>query len=96
MIIFETPQRQGPGSPEITLKALSFIDGLTAKSKISDIGCGTGGQTMVLAENTASEIIGVDLFPEFIKKFNQNVQNHNLQGRVKGVIGDMKNLPFQE
>ena len=93
---FRNTQRQGPGSPEITLKALSFIDGLTPKSKIADIGCGTGGQTMVLAENTASEIIGVDLFPEFIKQFNQNVQNHNLQGRVKGVIGDMKNLPFEE
>jgi hypothetical protein len=25
-------ERQGPGSPEETLKALSFIDGLTEKS----------------------------------------------------------------
>jgi hypothetical protein len=40
-------ERQGPGSPEMTLKALSFIDGLTDKSRIADIGCGTGGQTMV-------------------------------------------------
>lgn len=93
---FGNTERQGPGSPEITLKALSFIDSLTAKSKIADIGCGTGGQTMVLAQNTASEIIGVDLFPEFIIQFNQNTQNLNLQDRVKGVTGDMKDLPFQE
>ncbi|CEA14156.1 class I SAM-dependent methyltransferase [Methanobacterium formicicum] len=93
---FSNTERQGPGSPEITLKALSFIDGLTTKSKIADIGCGTGGQTMVLAQNTASEIIGVDLFPEFIKQFNQNIQKQNLQERVKGVVGNMEDLPFQE
>ncbi|MDI6644176.1 MAG: class I SAM-dependent methyltransferase [Methanobacteriaceae archaeon] len=93
---FRNTERQGPGSPEITLKALSFIGGLTAKSKIADIGCGTGGQTIVLAQNTECEITGVDLCSVFIRQFNQHAQNQNLQDRVKGVIGDMKNLPFQE
>ena len=93
---FLNTERQGPGSPEITLKALSFIDGLTEKSKIADIGCGTGGQTMVLAKNTAGEITGVDACPDFIKKFNQNAQTKNLQDRVKGIIGNMEKLPFQE
>jgi ubiquinone/menaquinone biosynthesis C-methylase UbiE len=88
-------ERQGPGSPEITLKALSFIDNLTDKSRIADIGCGTGGQTMTLAQNTVCEIIGVDFSPEFISLFNQNAQSKNLQDRVKGVVGDMKNLTFQ-
>lgn len=93
---FSNTERQGPGSTEITLKALSFIDGLTVKSKIADIGCGTGGQTMVLAQNTTGEIIGVDLWPDFIIQLNQNAKNQNLQGRVKGIVGDMKNLPFKE
>ena len=93
---YSNTERQGPGSPEITLKALSFIDGLTEKSKVADIGCGTGGQTMVLAQNTACEIIGIDLWADFINQFNQNAQNKNLQDRVKGVVGNMGNLPFQE
>jgi len=93
---YSNTERQGPGSPEITLKALSFIDGLTEKSKIADIGCGTGGQTMVLAQNTTCEITGVELWPDFVKQFNQNAQNKNLQDRVKGIVGDMTNLPFQE
>lgn len=46
---FSNMERQGPGSPEATLKALSFVDGLTDKSLIADIGCGTGGQTIVVA-----------------------------------------------
>jgi len=93
---FLQSERQGPGSPEVTLKALSFIEGLTEKSKIADIGCGTGGQTMVLAQNTPCEITGIDLFPGFINQFNQNAQNKNLQDSVKGVVGNMENLPFQE
>ncbi len=93
---FSNTERQGPGSPEITLKALSFIDGLTDKSKIADIGCGTGGQTMVLAENTPCDIVGIDLWPDFINQFNQNVQNKKLHDRVKGIVGNMENLPFIE
>lgn len=49
---FSSLERQGPGSPEATIKALSFIDNLTNESKIADIGCGSGGQTMVLANHT--------------------------------------------
>ena len=66
---YSTVERQGPGSPEVILKALSFIDNLTDKSLIADIGCGTGGQTMVLAQNTHGNITGVDLFPDFINRF---------------------------
>ena len=40
---FLNTERQGPGSPEVTLKALSFIDNLTDESLIADLGCGTGG-----------------------------------------------------
>ena len=33
---FLNTERQGPGSPEVTLKALSFIDHLTDHSRIAD------------------------------------------------------------
>jgi ubiquinone/menaquinone biosynthesis C-methylase UbiE len=93
---FLNTERQGPGSAEISLKALSFIDNLSADSKVADIGCGTGGQTMVLAQNIGCKITGVDLCADFIKGFNQNVRNKKLQDKVKGILGDMKNLPFAE
>jgi SAM-dependent methyltransferase len=87
-------RRQGPGSPEVTVKALSFVDGLTDESRIADIGCGTGGQTMVLADHAPGEITGIDLFPDFIDRFNRNAGKLNLQDRVKGMVGSMDNLPF--
>ena len=94
---FSKTERQGPGSPEETLKALGFVDGLTENSKIADIGCGTGGQTMVLGENTPCEtIIGVDTCEDFIRQFNQKAKIKNLQDRVKGIVGNMENLPFRE
>ena len=89
-------ERQGPGSPEITVKALSFIDNLSNESQIADLGCGTGGQTMVLARHTGGNITGVDLFPVFIDLFNENARKLHLHGRVKGIVGTMENLPFQE
>lgn len=92
---FLNTERQGPGSPEITLKAASFIDNLTEKSQIADIGCGTGGQTMVLAQHVQGHITGLDFFPGFIKRFNANAMALNLQDRVKGIVGSMEQLPFQ-
>lgn len=94
---FSTIERQGPGSPEATLKALSFIDNLTPQSRIADIGCGTGGQTMVLAQNSPGHITGLDLFPDFITLFNRNAARLGLQERVKGVVGSMEDaLPFEK
>jgi len=92
---FSSLKRQGPGSPEITVKALRFIDNLTSKSKIADIGCGTGGQTMVLAKYAPGHITGIDLFPAFIDIFNRTARNQHFQDRVKGIIGSMDDLPFK-
>lgn len=93
---FLNTERQGPGSPEVTLKALSFIDNLNNQSLIADLGCGTGGQTMVLAQHTPGHITGLDFFPKFIDRFNSNAKEFDLQNRVKGIVGSMDNLPFGE
>jgi len=89
-------ERQGPGSPEITIKALSFIDNLDKNSHVVDLACGTGGQTMVLAQNISGNIIGVDISPDLIKVFNENSKKLNFGERVKGIVGSMENLSFQK
>lgn len=93
---FLNTERQGPGSPEVTLKALSFIDNLTDRSLIADLGCGTGGQTVTLAQHAPGHITGLDFFPGFIDRFNDNARKLNLQDRVEGIVGSMDNLPFGE
>lgn len=93
---FLNTERQGPGSPEITRKALSFIEPLADTSRIADLGCGTGGQTMVLAQHAPGSITGLDFFPGFVDQFNKNARELHLQDRVKGIVGSMDNLPFRE
>jgi ubiquinone/menaquinone biosynthesis C-methylase UbiE len=89
-------ERQGPGSQEMTKKALSFIPSLNKHAEILDIGCGTGGQIMTLAKNTEAKITGLDLFSQFIDIFNENAQKIGVQNQVKGITGKMEDMPFQE
>lgn len=93
---FSSVKRQGPGSSEATSRALSFIDGLDERSCIVDIGCGTGTPTTTLAKKTKGEIIGVDLFPEFIDIFNERFRRLGLGKRVRGIVGSMDKLPFEK
>jgi ubiquinone/menaquinone biosynthesis C-methylase UbiE len=88
-------ERQGPGSPEATIRALSFVGDFSDESKIADLGCGTGGQTMVLAQNVKGTITALDLFPGSIDKLNATAGKLGLRERVKGIVGSMDNLPFQ-
>jgi len=92
---FTELERQGPGSPEETIRALGFIDNLSYKTKIADLGCGTGAQTMVLAQNTEATITALDLYAGSIDKLNVTAGKLGLQNRVKGIVGSMDNLPFQ-
>lgn len=92
---FSSLERQGPGSIEVTLKALSFIDNLTDKSLIADIGCGTGGQTMTLAGHVEGKITALDIFPDFINILNRNVDQQGMQDKVKTIVASMDNLPFE-
>ena len=50
---------------------------------------------MVMAQHTSGKIAGIDLFPAFINLFNTNADKLNFQARVKGIVGSMDNLPFQ-
>lgn len=87
-------ERQGPGSPEMTIKALSFLENLDTISRTVDLGCGSGGQTMVLAQHIPGSVVGLDLFPAFIDAFNEDAQKQGLRDRVTGVVGSMEELPF--
>ena len=93
---FTELERLGPGSPTETIRALSFIDNLSNKTQIADLGCGTGVQTMVLAQNTEATITALDLYAGSIDKLNATAEKLGLQHRVKGIVASMDNLPFQK
>ena len=87
--------RQGPGSKEETLRALSFIKLPDNRQlKIADIGCGTGAQTITLAQNTNSQITAVDLFPAFLDKLCENSEKLGLSNKIITLEKSMDQLSF--
>lgn len=60
-------ERQGPGSPEVTLKALSFVDRMPTDGYLIAVSvCGTGGQTMVLAGHVRDRLPELTFSPALL------------------------------
>jgi len=88
-------ERQGPGSNEDTLKALGFLSIDNSRQlKVADIGCGSGAQTITLAQNLNAKITAIDLFPEFLEKLNSNAEKLGLQDKINTLQKSMDDLPF--
>jgi ubiquinone/menaquinone biosynthesis C-methylase UbiE len=88
-------ERQGPGSVIDTLKALKFMNLPTDKSlKVADIGCGSGGQTISLAQNINGHITAIDLFSEFLNELNKKSQKLGLSDKIVTLEKSMDDLPF--
>lgn len=88
--------RQGPGSRDAVKQALKFLGPLDRISKTADLGCGTGGQTLELAEHLSGSITGLDMFPDFIEILNDRAKALSIDNRVKGIVGKMEDLPFEK
>lgn len=90
-------KRQGPGSTADTLKALDLIEiSKNKKLKLADIGCGSGAQTITLAENIDGRITAVDLFPEFLRKLEVKAEVKGLKNKIKTLEKSMDNLDFEQ
>lgn len=88
-------QRQGPGSPQATKKALE-LTGLMGQPnlEIADIGCGTGGQTLSLASLLNGKITALDLFPDFLNILSMRALEGGFEKRITTMEASMENLPF--
>lgn len=75
--------RQGPGSDEHTLKALSYIPGVADMKSILDIGCGTGAQTLALAGATNAHITAIDLLPDFLHVLERRAREAGFAERIR-------------
>jgi SAM-dependent methyltransferase len=62
---------------------------LPAGPAVLDLGCGSGGQTLLLAELTAGPITALDCHGPFIERLNAAVAARGWSGRVQARRGDM-------
>ena len=88
--------RQGPGSPDVTRRAmvLAGLDG-SRPLEIADIGCGTGGASLELARMLDARITAVDFLPSFLDVLRQRAQAQGL-GRIMTLEASMDALPFTD
>ena len=87
--IFEALPRQGPGDARATKKAFARLTGLPRHPDILDIGCGSGGQTLILAKLSSGNITALDFHEPFIKRLERNALKAGCANRIRCVVGDM-------
>lgn len=90
-------ERQGPGSQEETLRALE-LTGLSKEKdlKVADIGCGSGGQTITLAQHINGQITAVDLLPMFLDELNGKAKAAGVHQKIETLEHSMEKLPFDK
>ncbi len=92
--LFSGLPQQGPGDAASTIRALSLVPDVGPETRILDIGCGTGRQTRVLAQNTRARIIAIDIHPPFVDELNRETRRIGLTERVTARVADMQGLDF--
>jgi demethylmenaquinone methyltransferase/2-methoxy-6-polyprenyl-1,4-benzoquinol methylase len=63
---------------------------------ILDIATGTGDLAINLAETSAEEIVGLDISPGMLEVGKEKIKAKQLDNRVKMIIGDSENMPFED
>ncbi len=94
--LFDDVPRQGPGSDASTLKALQTVkDSLPQCPRILDLGCGTGKQTLNIAQQIEDSLItAVDNHEPFLQKLADDSEEKGLSRHITPLLGDMGKLPF--
>lgn len=89
--VFEDTPRQGPGSIESTRQALRMLPDSLRVERVLDLGCGTGGSTIVLAQDTGAQVTAVDIHPPFLETLRARAGGFGLADRITTVAADMAN-----
>ena len=87
--VYENLPRQGPGNRASAARAFGLCRDLPDDPAVLDLGCGTGGQTLHLAELTSGPIVAVDSHRPSVDRLSAAVAEQGLAQRVTPVVGDM-------
>ena len=94
--LFSDLPQEGPGSDDLTLKAISLIPELPASPAILDIGCGPGRQTMVLAKQTGGTVTALDNHQPFLDEVARRADAAGVSERVVAKACSMTEMDFKE
>jgi len=92
--VFEDLPRQGPGCREATLRALALLKNLPAKPSVLDIGCGSGMQTQILAQELNTKVLAIDNHPPVLDHLNRAAAWNGLDIETREL--SMIDMPFDD
>jgi SAM-dependent methyltransferase len=92
--MFSGLPRQGPGDAASTLRALALVPGIRPETRVLDVGCGSGLQTRVLAQNSPARFVAIDSHPPFVQELNRHAKALGIADRLEAHVGDMRRLDF--
>ncbi|QSZ66263.1 class I SAM-dependent methyltransferase [Methanofollis aquaemaris] len=94
--LFETLPRQGPGNDESTARAFALIPELPENPEILDVGCGSGMQTLALAQLCPdARITAVDVHRPVLDALEERAAAAGVADRIKTICASMDDLPFE-
>lgn len=94
-MIFENIPRQGPGSEAVTLKAWEMARKLVGDNPVTlDVGCGSGGATLVLAKQGISHITALDSHQPFLTQLAHNAKVQGCEKQLSIHCASMDDMPF--
>ena len=94
--LFSDLPRQGPGDVASTLRALALIPDVGAETRILDVGCGSGMQTIPLAQHTPATIVAIDHHPPFIEELKRRAVAAHVDARIDARVEDMRELRYPD
>ena len=94
--LFSGLPRQGPGNAASTRRALGLVPGVGPRTRVLDVGCGTGAQTLVLANGSPARIVAVDNHPPFVDALNREARRLGIADRLEARVADMRSLDFED
>lgn len=94
--IHDNLPREAPGGAAWTRRALTRVTDLSPRSRILDVGCGTGPQTIELARAFGGRVIAVDLHAPYLAQLRRRALDADAGGRVLPVRASMAQLPFAD
>lgn len=89
--IYEGLKREGPGSYEMTKRAYEMcaMSGLPDKPEILELGCGTGGATIPLAQISGGIVTGTEIYQPFLDTMIERAKDAGVEDRIIAAIMDM-------
>lgn len=87
--------RQGPGSDATTRRAVGLLPRLGGNSLVLDLGCGSGHQTLVLAQCVPARIEAIELSEVAISLLAARVQELNLGDRIRCRSMSISDLDYE-